>query len=167
MLDWEDLHANQLRCAELHVCTKHKLYVPVWHSLHCTAGCAYLEGCTCVNFCVSSLQVTACSSSFLVTEHCSPDQHFSLSLVTASSCDSRYVCQQAPTCHQLFAPKKSAKQRAYLLQRALHQHIQVVQLWYGLQTLLSPSTVLCTSKHCVYCAAVTCLPDRSNSGSLQ
>jgi len=102
---------------------------------------------------VSSLQVIVCSSSFLVTEHCSPDQHFSLSLVTASSCDSRYVCQQAPTCHQSFAPEKSAKQLAYMLQRALHQHIQVVQLWYGLQTLLSPSTVLCTSKHCVYCAA--------------
>ncbi len=68
MLDWEDLHANQLRCAALHVCNKHRLCVPVWHSLHCNAGCAYLEGCTCVNFCVSSLQVTACSSSFLV--HC-------------------------------------------------------------------------------------------------
>ncbi len=33
MMDCENLHANQLRCAALHVCNKDKLCVPVWQSL--------------------------------------------------------------------------------------------------------------------------------------
>ena len=70
-------------CAALHVCSKHQHCVHVWQSLQCDdgfayLGCAYPEGCTYTRVCVLRLQVTACSSDFLVTEHCSPDQHFQL-----------------------------------------------------------------------------------------
>ncbi len=108
-------HAPQLACSAVilvscWVGTKcMQISLDVQHCMSATnisCVCMYgnhcnLEGCTCVNFCVSWLPVTACRLSFLVTEHCSPDQHFSLSLVTASNCAPRYVV--APICHQSFA----------------------------------------------------------------
>jgi len=81
------------------------IWVAVWKSLHFDAGCAYLEGFACFNFCASLLQVTACSSGFLVTEHSSPDQHFQLVFDDSKQLCSWYECQQAPTCHQSFAQK--------------------------------------------------------------
>ena len=114
------------------------------------------------------VSTSVCRDCRSFTKHCSPDQHFQL-----VSGDSKQLCftGRVPAIFHLPAvicSEKSAKLLACLLQRALHQCIQTVQLWYGLQkVMLSLCTVPYILKHDMQCAAVTCLPCRSNSDSLQ
>lgn len=57
--------------------------------------------------------------------------------------------------------RKNCRIACVLAVKALHQGVQLVQLWLGLHVLLSLSTVLLFIKAlCVlYCAAVPCLHD--------
>lgn len=66
-----------------HVCSRHKLCVPTWQSLQCTALCAHLT------ICVTNVGHIRDSSAVLISS-------VSLFLMTASWC----VCQPAPTCSQ-------------------------------------------------------------------
>ena len=96
---------------------------------------------------VSTSKNSVCRDCRSFTEHYSPDQH--VKLVPG---DSKQVCfmEYVPAIFHLpvICSEESAKLLARLLQRALHQCIQSVQLWYDLQkVMLSLSTVPYTSKH--------------------
>ena len=132
MLDCEKLHANQLSCAALHVCSKHVCL----HGSHCIVT---LDGLTwrtalCLLLCVTAghdMQLRPCCHTALQPWH--------LQLVSDSNLSPATSCLL----------KKSAELLAHLLQTVLHQCIQTVQLWYGLQRLLSLSTVPYISKRCI------------------